>query len=351
MKRHVGILAAISTLVLNGCYVTIQGYHFLLDQALARPVDRLRVAATDEEERLFALVDAARTFAAEDLGLAVSQNYTRYRRTNKPYVVDVVSAAGELSFDRYYWWFPVVGRVPYTGYYRRTAALRAADRLQRRGQDVYVRQVEAFSALGFFSDLLYSFMTDYEEARLAELIIHESAHATLWLRDQAQFNEEFATFVGRAGARIFLIQRHGADSPPVRDFDAALNDQELYRRHILQLRRDLEDVYARSEEPPEQRRYAKERLIEEFKVRFADPAALGYSNERYRAVTRAAINNAYIDLFSTYAEDLSPFQAVLSAHAGDLRRAIAIIVQTAQQHPREPHAALQRALGSELWRQ
>ena len=106
----IGLFAATYGVVVSGCYLTTQATYFLRDQARARPIARVVPDATEEERRLFEIVEAARRYGEETLGLRSTGNYTRYIRTAQTHLVNVVSAAGELSFERYTWWFPVVGR-------------------------------------------------------------------------------------------------------------------------------------------------------------------------------------------------------------------------------------------------
>jgi predicted aminopeptidase len=86
--------------------------------------------------------------------------------------------------------------MPYQGFYERNDAEAEAKRLKALGYDVIVRKVDNFSTLGFFKDPVYSFLTSYSPGEIANLIIHEQAHATLFVKGQSDFNEEFATFVG-----------------------------------------------------------------------------------------------------------------------------------------------------------
>jgi predicted aminopeptidase len=59
-------------------------------------------------------------------------------------------------------------------------------------------------------------MSRYAEADLADLVIHELTHATLFLKGQDQFNEELASFVGSRGALLWLEASQGRDSPGIR---------------------------------------------------------------------------------------------------------------------------------------
>ena len=110
------VLAALGTTIfaLSSCYVTTQGYHLVAQQLSARPVERWKVDEdlTGEEAELFRRVEEIREYAHSTLELTAGRNYTTYLRVEGDYLVDVVSAAGELSFERKEWWFPFFGRFP-----------------------------------------------------------------------------------------------------------------------------------------------------------------------------------------------------------------------------------------------
>ncbi|MFO8043576.1 MAG: aminopeptidase [Alkalispirochaeta sp.] len=332
-------LGLMAVVLLSSCYLPRQGYHLIAQQVATRPISSIAEEdQTRKERELFAEVAAIRRFATEELGLTPGDSYTTYYRTDRDHLVDVVSAAGEFSFDRKEWWFPVFGRFPYKGFYRREPAEQLAGRLKAQGWDVIVRPVDAFSTLGYFTDPVISFMADYSVARLAELIIHESAHATLWLRGESQFNEEFATFVGRMGAEHYLAYRHGADSDALQEFLQRRRDQERFRADVQALKAQLQELYHSYAEQPaealpgddrpqdelsqgersgddlpaealpmEARRTAKQELISSYQREFADRYDGRYETDTYRFFAEFSVNNAYLDLFETYSGNIDQF--------------------------------------------
>ncbi len=86
-------------------------------------------------------------------------------------------------------------------------------------------------------------MTDYSVFALASLIIHEQTHTTLFIKDQVQFNEELASFVGIEGALNFIKDKYGEDSEFYRQ---ALNNREDWDRYsslIKGLHEELDLLY------------------------------------------------------------------------------------------------------------
>jgi len=91
---------------------------------------------TEVREKL-KLVLAARQYAKDSLKLRTKDSFTTYSRLDHDTLVLVVSAAYRDTLKPYTWWFPIVGRVPYKGYFDFAAAKRDAKNLYDDGFDVY----------------------------------------------------------------------------------------------------------------------------------------------------------------------------------------------------------------------
>lgn len=317
------LVLAAALLTLSSCYLLNQGASLLRYQAAAEPIDDILERGTfsdgtrinDRTRGFLAEVERIREYSAA-LGLAASRNYTSLVPTDRTYLADVVNAAAELTFDRHEWWWPFVGRLPYKGYYDPADAARLAERLEGRGLDVWVRPVDAFSTLGVLRDPLYEFMIDYDRHTIASLIIHEQAHATLFLRGHAQFNEEFATFVGNVGADAYLLAS-GASTEESELVTARIADRETARLLILDLRSDLEQVYG-SDLEAEEKRSEKAAAITAFQDRLRVDYESIFRTDSYRNLSEIPINNAYIDLYVSYTEDLDLFGLLHEALSSDL---------------------------------
>jgi predicted aminopeptidase len=334
----------------------------------ARSFDRARSSGelSAAELELIERTEDIRTFAVQELGLDGGRSYTRFRDIEKDYLVSVVSAAEELSFERYLWRYPLVGPLPYRGYYREQAAIREAERLRTRGYDVVRRNVAAFSTLGVLADPIYSFMADWSDARLAEVLIHEMVHATVWLRGKAQFNEELATFVGQEGAVQYLrsmgtagsqaesarpaARRAGGpiagrtDDPAAELLDYRA-DLDRFREDLDGLRGELERLYARSAEgdlDAEAARAGKQKVIDDFARNFAERYEDRYLTDRFAWFSEADINNALIDLYTTYTENLEAFEDFHEALGYDLRRTVSVLREIEGARPDDPYDWLEK---------
>jgi predicted aminopeptidase len=139
---------------LQGCYYmqAIHGHMEVmksrraLGEVLADPS-----APADLKERLM-LVQEARQFAVDELGLPDNESYRSYANLERDYVVWNVFAAPEFSLEPKRWCFPVAGCVAYRGYFSRESAEAQVERLREDGYDVAVGGVAAYSTLGRFAD-------------------------------------------------------------------------------------------------------------------------------------------------------------------------------------------------------
>jgi len=254
-----------------------------------------------EEDRLFAQrVGNIRRYAIDELGLSASKNYTRYVELDRNYLAAVVSASARDSFTTHLWWFPIVGRLPYKGFFNPEDARREAARLERRDLDVWIRSVDAFSTLGWFRDPLFSFMKNYSEIRLAELIIHELFHATVFLNGHVQFNEELATFVGILGSRLYMEKMYGESWEEYVD-QAAEEDFTVFLSFVHGLIAELEELY-NSNISYDEKMINREIIIRTAQRNFLFNYDDNFKTENFRGFGNMEINNAYLDLFRLYYE-------------------------------------------------
>ena len=343
------LVVAASLPSLSSCYLLNQGVSLLRYQAAAEPIDDILERGTysdgkpvrDQTRAFLVEVEKISAFAA-GLGLSASGNYESLVPTQRDHLADVVNATAELSFERHEWWWPLVGKLPYKGYYDPAGARRLAARLSRRGLDVWVRPVDAFSTLGILKDPLYEFMTTYDRYTIANLIIHERAHATLFLRGHAQFNEEFATFVGDAGAEAYL-RSVGASEEEIAVIGDRTADRETARLLMLGLRRELNEIY-NSALDTDEKRGAKAKTIADFRERLATDYESIFTTDLFRGLADVPINNAYIDLYVSYTEDLELFRDLLRQY-GDLRaviRALQVLADPRQIADREARSLARR---------
>ena len=140
--------------LLSGCYY-VQATRGQMEVLSKRqPIDEI-IASPDTDAELgrrLRLVQEARRFSVEQLGLPDNKSYRTYSDLERDYVVWNVFAAPEFALGAREWCYPIVGCVSYRGYFSEEAAQREAGKLRDEGFDVAVGGVPAYSTLGNFND-------------------------------------------------------------------------------------------------------------------------------------------------------------------------------------------------------
>jgi predicted aminopeptidase len=231
-------------------------------------------------------------------------------------------------------WFPIVGSVPYKGFFDPARAQAEAERLRARGLDVCEVPVPAYSTLGWLDDPLTEPMLRGEPGRVVETIVHELVHATVFLPDAADWNEGVATFVGQEASVAWRAAAGPAEAQRERE---RVEDDRRLAAALLAFREEVADLYAREPAGPEReaaRAAAEERAREAIA---ALPLATRSAAELAAAVR---LNDACVALVGTYSADLAHYAEALAAAGGDLR-AFVERVRAAAKAP-DPRAALLR---------
>ena len=247
-KLRAGVLA-LALLPMPGCYLghVAAGQVRLL--AARRPIDAViadPATPADLRERL-ALAPQARELA-RGLGLEVGGQYTSYVAWPGDRVVTAVVATRPGEVQAAGFWFPIVGSVPYKGFFDPARARAEADGLRARGQDVCEVPVPAYSTLGWLDDPLTQPMLRGDPGRIVETIVHELVHATVFLPDAADWNEGIATFVGQE-ASVAWHAAAGRSAEAERE-RARVEDDRRLAAALLALRQEVAELYAREPAGP-----------------------------------------------------------------------------------------------------
>jgi predicted aminopeptidase len=311
---------------------------------LARRKPIARIVAdprTDEGTRgKLVVVQEARVFARDSLGLEAGNSYTLFTRVKTDTLAMVLSAAHKDRFQAHTWWFPIVGRVPYKGFFDPRDAAREAERLEREGFDTYVRPTAAFSTLGWFNDPLLSTLLRYDEVSLGNTVIHEITHNTFFAPGQVAFNESFASFVGGRGAVHFFCAREGAASPRCREAAASWEDDVIFGEFLSGMVAELEAVYARPDLTRDGKLREREAVFTRARQRFTAEVQPRLKTGSFAGFTRGPLNNATLISRRLYYDRLELFDRVYQSRGGDLRRTVADIIAAARSNRADPYAAV-----------
>ncbi len=247
------------------------------------------------------LITEIRKFAIDSLGLKDTENYkTLYDQKGKE-VMWVVLASEPFQLKPKEWRFPILGSVPYKGFFKKERAVRLKQALEKEGWDVIIRNPGGWSTLGWFTDPILSKMLMRSEGDLANLIIHEMSHATIFVKDSVEFNENLSTFIGDRGAEQFLIFKYGETSKEYRNYLQEDEDYLKFVNHMLRGAGKLDSLYANmnDEDPVSRKRLLKEGLIRKV-VGSLDTLSLALTKKPSSRFKEKLPNNAYFMNFRQY---------------------------------------------------
>ncbi len=189
------------------------------------------------------LIQEIRRFAIDSLGINDSDNYTTIYDQKGKNILWVVTACKPYELSPKEWEFPFLGTVPYKGFFDSLKAVQEEYIWKKEGLDTDIGSVAGWSTLGWFKDPILSSMLYRAEGRLANLIIHELTHSTLFIKNNVEYNENLADFVGDEGAKQFLSYKYGMDSPEYKKYEQGKVYREKYYTHILHGARQLDSLY------------------------------------------------------------------------------------------------------------
>lgn len=184
-------------------------------------------------------------FAQKKLQMKTDKSYQKLVVLERDWVTQLVVAAHKEKLEPMFFEFPIVGKVPYKGFFEKADADREAQKLRASGYDVYQRGAPAFSSLGWFADPLYTNMF-HSEASLVELLFHELVHLNFYFKSNADFNEAFATWFSSKVSPEFikasqLIQDKAAEFTRLQDM---FNGDKAYFTFVKEAKDIAEKGYA-----------------------------------------------------------------------------------------------------------
>lgn len=296
----------------------------------------------DDQVAKLRLIQDARLHARDAMGLSVKDNFTKFYDSKGQAVAFNVSASRKDKLEPREWWFPIVGTVPYLGYFDRAAADAKVAWLADEGLDVFMYEIEAYSGIGFIPNLVLSPLLKRSEISIAQTVFHELLHSTVWHGDNTSFNESLASFYGRRGAISYLTETYPDQPEKVQEAMEQFEDVDRYTESMLVLFDDLEVLYA-SDVSAEEKIAAREAVYQAGRERFAaEVQPLMNSPGRYNWVQDIPANNAWMLGIRRYHLDLDTFERVFAATGEDWSAMLAVVREAARHS--DPYAYLREWL-------
>jgi len=340
-RVHHSFYCLLLSCLLLGCsptYILRAGYEEAKILWHRRPIEevlnRANLAAATREK--LELVLRVRQFAEQDLGFRVGGSYRSITEVANPPIVYVVTAAPRTKLEPYTWWFPIVGRVAYKGYFEVESAKKEAQSLAERGYDTYIRTAIAFSTLGWFADPLLPHLLKYNQETLTNVIVHELFHSTFYLSGQTALNESLANFAGHRGAIAFFVKEQGEEGAMARHAKATWESELAISGFLAKATKRLDELYA-SPVSEADKLHQREELFARLQEEFRNLPGPVRQNTDFGSVK---LNNAVLVQYLTYLRELALFELIYQQNGRDLRESLQQITEAAKKEDDDPFAGV-----------
>ena len=313
-------LLTLTSLTLSACqlgYIAESGYY---QAKLMRKRVPLKYALenyklTDKQRKKIELAVELRKFMKSDLSLDTDSNYSRYVHLDQKYVTYAVNAAPKDQLKQYKWSFPILGSVPYKGYFKEESALKEAESLKKKNLDTHVRGISAYSTLGWFEDPLLSSMLRMEEHHFVNTLIHETVHANLYIKGQSKFNERIASFLGQLGAEAYYNKiNRGGELKSIVSNEA--HDELIFSNFITSELKVLRQWYLDNKETKDVVSLREEKFSK-IKLKFQSDVQPKMKTKNYNWFVKKKLNNAFLLLLELYNSNFSTLEKLANFHNRD----------------------------------
>ena len=308
-KILLGILAIIIALVAFNYKLVRYGIEQGLGQLEmvrnAVPIDDLLADPEypDSLKQKLLLIKEIRRYAIDSLHLKDSKNYNAvYDLKGRP-TAYVVQACEKYRIKKYLWKFPVVGKLPYKGFFDEEDAKKEAALLEKQGYDTRIAHPSGWSTMGWFTDPVLSSMLRRSEGELADLIIHELTHSTVFVKNNSELNENIADYVGETGAKRYLASKYGDTSAVLFNYSAAITDNERMAMYFLRGAHKLDSLYQSADFialPDNEKDTLKHAMIQDIINNVDTVNFVRIKPQRIKSGRLKNINNTFFTSYMTY---------------------------------------------------
>ncbi len=287
---------------------------------------------TGDAKEKIRFIQEVKRFGEERLGLKETKSYSKYFETKGP-ILYVITASEKDCLRLYHWDFPITGRVTYKSFFEEDDVQKEKRSLNAKGYDTFVQKVGAYSTLGWLKDPIFSSMLQWDEATLANVILHEMTHATVYFKGQTELNEQVATFVGNRGAIDFLTEKYGKESKELVEAILSQEDDLRFSRWIDHACYELSCFYG-SDLSRDAKLKGREELFQRLREDFKEEKA-SFKTESYKSFGKVDLNNAVFLAYHRYFHRLENLQALYEYWGKDLRKVIQLFreIQISKENP------------------
>jgi predicted aminopeptidase len=323
-KVKKGITGVAITLVLffTGCRLTYLfhaasgQFRLLVDSVPIEEAIKADSLGPEEKNRLL-LVARAKDFGERELGLRKTDNYQTVYLKSHQAPIYIVSASPRDRLARVTWWFPVVGDMPYLGFFDRESAESERGQLAKKGLDVTMGIAHAYSTLGWFQDPVTLNLLEGSTVTLVETILHEMTHTTIYVNGQGEFNEGLAVLVSKVGTHLFFERTFGPCHPFTVHARESIEDEQLFSA-FLSLVLERLSLFYNSPLSYQEKLAKREQIFSESLVEFGR-VAVNFKTSLFIHFGNEGLNNAYLMSVGLYHRHFHFFEAVLKKRGNSIK--------------------------------
>jgi predicted aminopeptidase len=319
------LLLTFLLILLTGCsnllYLSKLGWHQSFITFHSVPVEEILKdeSMSAQWKEKIGFIQEVKRYGEERLGLKKTKSYSKFFEAKGP-VLYVVTASEKDRLQLYTWNFPITGRVTYKSFFTKEGVLKEKQFLEGKGLDTFVQRAGAYSTLGWLKDPIFSSMMEWNHVALANLILHEMTHTTVYFKDETDFNEQLATFIGDRGAIDFLIEKYGIGSKEVAEAIHIQEDDLLFSKWVDQACQRLSTYYAKEISRDEKLR-GREEIFRSIKEEFRE-IRVQFKTDCYKDFEKKDLNNAVLLAYRRYIHRLEKFETLYESLEKDLRKVV-----------------------------
>jgi len=325
MRRSLKTFLPLLCFLLTGCgnffYFSKLGWHqsFITFQSVSVQEVLRDKTLEDEAKKKIHIIQEVKRYGEERLGLRRTGSYTKYFEVKRP-VLHIITASEKDRLHLHHWNFPIIGRATYKSFFTLKGVLEEKESLEKKGYDTYLQQAAAYSTLGWLKDPIFSTMLKWDEPTLANIILHEMAHTTVYFKGETDLNEQLATFIGNQGAVHFLTEKYGPNSK-----EAALTinyqyDDLLFSKWIEEAYERLSTFYAQPISREEKLK-GREEIFESIREKFVKIEGQ-FKTDCYKGFGKTKLNNAVLMAHRRYLHRPDRFEALYERLGKDLKKVV-----------------------------
>ena len=260
-----------------------------------------RLPASDSLSLQLKLVLEIKKFAEDSLGLKKSDNYLHYYDQKGHTLMWMLMAAEPFEMKSYEWNYPLFGNFAYKGFFDKKKAEEENLELKQKGYDTEIGKAGGWSTLGWFKDPVLSNMLNASTGRLAELLIHELTHGTMYVKNNVDFNENLASCIGEKGSEMFLQHKYGLNSKELINYKLHVTDDKIFEAYVYRCSHELIKLYKKIEKFSSQDKLRCKRQMIARMVKDVEGLSLK-DNKKYRKRMKQALasGNAFFLNYARY---------------------------------------------------